>query len=214
MKTGSLTIHRIDRSADPAFAGLASIYTEAHPASERKSIGLLAAMIQRPEYLFLAASEESRVVGFAIVLCFPQSSACLLEYLAIAQDRRSHGLGQSLFTQVATLPEVAGRYLLIEVDSNPPQAAPNPSNARRKAFYRKLGCRQIEGLAYIMPPVSLSAPPPMEMLVYKSPLPAFIGQAHLREWLQCCYVEVYGRAADDRRIDSMLQGLPQNLRLA
>ncbi len=104
MKTGLLTIHRIDRSADPAFAGLASIYTEAHPASERKSIGLLAAMIQRPEYLFLVASEESRVVGFAIVLCFPQSSACLLEYLAIAQDRRSHGLGQSLFTPSGNAP--------------------------------------------------------------------------------------------------------------
>ncbi len=105
MKTGSLTIHRIDRSADPAFAGLASIYTEAHPASERKSIGLLAAMIQRPEYLFLAASEESRVVGFAIVLCFRQSSACLLEYLAIAQGRRSHGLGQSLFTKWQSSPK-------------------------------------------------------------------------------------------------------------
>ena len=54
-----LETHRIHDTTDPAFTALARIYSDAIPTSERKSIEQLASMLERPEYIFLAAYREN-----------------------------------------------------------------------------------------------------------------------------------------------------------
>jgi GNAT superfamily N-acetyltransferase len=209
-----LETHRIHAITDPAFAALVEIYRDAIPQSERKSIEQLSSMLKHPEYLFLVASRENTVVGFSITLCFTSCNACLLEYMAVTDGLRGKGIGRYLFTEVTRRTEVAGRFLLVEIDSDKTRTTNLAEAAtQRKAFYRRLGCREVEGLPYIMPPVASTEPPEMNLLVYKADLPPSIDKTHLRTWLQCAYSEVYGLPASDHRIEQMLDSLPQNISL-
>jgi ribosomal protein S18 acetylase RimI-like enzyme len=209
-----LETHRIHFATDPAFAALLEIYRDAIPQSERKSNELLAAMLQRPEYLFLVGIHETAVVGFSITFCFTGFDACLLEYMAVDTRFRGQGIGRYLFTEVTKRSEVSNRFLLAEVDSDRTNAAQlRDAAAKRKAFYRTIGYREIEGLRYIMPPVASTEPPEMNLLAYKADLPRSINKTHLRTWLQCTYGEVYGLLASDHRIEQMLHNLPQNISL-
>jgi GNAT superfamily N-acetyltransferase len=213
VEDNSLQTHRIHAATDPAFAALASIYSNAIAANERKNVDQLSSMLQRPEYIFLVATRENTIVGFAITFCFTGCNACLPEYMAVADGHRGQRIGRYLFTEVTNRTEVAGRFLLVEVDSDKTQTA-GPAEAQRKAFYRNLGCKEIEGLRYIMPPVASTQPPEMHLLAYKQNPPPSIQKVHLQTLLQCAYVEVYRLTAGDLRIDQMLKGLPESIRLA
>jgi ribosomal protein S18 acetylase RimI-like enzyme len=208
MKDIPLKIRRVNAVTGPEFAEVVRIYTEAHPESERKSIEWISSMVERPEYLFLAAMQERSVVGFAILLCFCNSDACLLEYMAVSHDRRNMGIGKFLFEESIKLRGISDRYLLAEVDAEKTQLA-----MRRKIFYRRLGCKEVDGLSYILPPVSVALPPEMNLMVYSRDLPESIERAHLRRWLVSCYAEAYELPANDARIETMLEALPADLRL-
>jgi GNAT superfamily N-acetyltransferase len=199
-----MRIERVISAEGAEFDPLVRIYTEALPASERKSIDALRKMIARPEYFFLAAVDVDAVVGFAIAIALVDSDAALLEYLAVDRARRGAGIGASLFRAAAAWPGLCSRYLLVEVES---------AAARTKKFYRQLEARQIEGLAYIMPPVSSAQPPAMDMLVFRENLPDALAKHRVRAWLAQCYGQVYGIGEDDPRIGAMLNGLPETIRL-
>jgi ribosomal protein S18 acetylase RimI-like enzyme len=208
-----VNIQRLTSAEGAAFAELMRIYSEAHPASERKSADALARMIERPEYLLLALMEESAVAGFSIAICFSDSEAALLEYMAIDAADRGRGLGQRLFRATAEQPELCERFLLIEVDSDRTSSRDGEDHARRKAFYRRLGCRQIEGLTYLMPRVAAVEPPLMDMLVYRRELPDALDKGQVRVWLDACYAQVYQQPLPNERIAAMLAGLPNPVRL-
>ena len=109
--------------------------------------------------------------------------------------------------------QLRGRFLLMEVESDRFPSPEQIDRSRRKEFYRRLGCREIEGLRGLMPPVTREQPPPMEMLVHSEGLPEAIEKERLRRWLAACYEQVYGVAADDPRIEAMLRELPESVRL-
>lgn len=212
-ESSAIQFHRVVSAAEPAFYGLLSIYEEALPASERKSSAKLAAMVERSDYSILTASINNSVVAFSISLRFANSDGSLLEYMAVETHLRGRGIGQRLFRGTVMLDELADRYLLIEVDSDKRPGDSQLKNARRKSFYKKLGCREIEHLAYVMPPVASSAPPPMNLLVYRRFLPSVIEKTRLRSWLSECYSQVYGASANSPVIESMLSDLPDGIRL-
>jgi hypothetical protein len=82
-----------------------------------------------------------------------------------------------------------------------------PLRIRRKTFYRRLGCRQLEGLGYILPLPGEGDPPLMDLLIYRDPAPDVIATDAVRRWLEAIYAEVYDRNSDDPRVDSMLSSL-------
>ncbi len=213
LRPGALIVDRVKVASDPRFDELVAIYREALPRSERKPAAKLAVMIAKPGYIFLVLTLEGKVVGFAIAVCFERTEACLIEYMAIAGKMRGQGLGNTLFKSVVDLEEIRDRYLLAEVESEAAPSADHEDRVRRKRFYRKLGCREIEGLEYIMPAVSSSTPPAMNILVYRRGLPEEISKAQLRGWLQDIYVDVYWRSSSDPQIDTMLENLPERPRL-
>jgi len=209
----SLTLRRIGWSDAADFDRLQAIYKEAFPGSERKAPSRLATMIQRPEYIFLAAMHEGSVVGLVIMIAFKNSNAGLLEYFAVERELRDRGLGKLIFSAATRDSQIEGRFLLIEVESDKLPSANQQTSARRKNFYRRLGCKEIERLDYLMPQVSEAAPPPMDLMVYKSALPESIKRSVVEGWLKECYVQVYDQSATDDRIEAMLKNLPDNLQL-
>lgn len=208
-----MNIHRVCSVNEPAYHELLRIYRDSQPESERKGPDHLARMIERPEYFFLAGRRDESIVGYAICICLPGSDAALLEYMAVTRELRGLGLGQELFKQTAALGPIANRTLVIEVDSDKLPSPDHADRVRRKKFYRRLGCREIDGLAYIMPPVSSAPPPAMDMLVYAVELPGTLRKSHIRGWLQSCYQQVYDVPENDPRIEVMVARLPENVRL-
>jgi hypothetical protein len=93
----------------------------------------------------------------------------------------------------------------VEVDSEREQAKDLAIRIRRKNFYLRLGCIQIEGLDYLMPAVSEERPPVMDLLYHAGGRAHIVTGAQLRVWLTTLYVEVYGRSADDSDIALMLE---------
>lgn len=197
MQSKEIDVCRVESAHEAAFDQLVEIYTEAITPGGRKSIERLAEMTRQPAYFFLLGLQSERVVGFAIVRAFDGSDAALLEYLAVARDCRDHGIGSALLRQVMNLDAFSSRFLLAEVDSDKKLSADRAECSRRKQFYRRLGWKEIDELEYIMPPVSTTMPPAMDMLVCSRALPARIERERLRQWLECCYVEIYNQSADD-----------------
>ena len=205
-----LTIFRLQSFESTEFRQLFGIYAEAIPESERKSIRALQEMLRNPLCLFLVAKIDDSVVGFSIVREFEGTSACLLEYMAVEREKRGCGIGRSLFRRAW---EFSNRIMLLEVDSDGIDTPQREIRTKRKAFYRNLGCREIEALHFAMPSVTAEPPPAMELLVFQHELPKDIDKQRVLEWLQCIYAEVYGQRIDDFRIHAMLAGLPERVQL-
>jgi len=207
---------RLTSAADPDFAAFHRIYRASLPARERKSRAQLAAMVEQPSYLVLLLKDAAGVAGFGVVYVSEGERFALLEYLAVAGDRRGAGLGSRLFR--ACMAEVRARYgawpMLIEVDSEREDSADRALRLRRKRFYRALGCRDVQGLDYLLPLPGKGPAPRMDLMLCAEPLPAAVDKAELGRWLQDIYVTVYGRKPDDRRLERMLAPLDSAVSLA
>jgi ribosomal protein S18 acetylase RimI-like enzyme len=208
-----LQIHRLCCTTHPAYEELIRIYEDSQPESERKSVADLARMMERPEYLFLAALRDQSVVGFSISICLIGSDAALLEYIAVDRRFRGLGIGKQLFRDTVEFGPLAERTVLIEVDSEKSRSPGRVDRVRRKNFYRGLGCREVEGLSYIMPPVSSATPPPMDLMVYRAELSGTVEKSRIQAWLESCYRQVYQLPRVDYRIASMMEGLPEGVHL-
>ncbi len=190
------------------FAKFFDIYVESMPASERKTRDAIAAIVQRDDYYVAGLKLGGTVVAFFILFLSATESVGLLEYMATTESVRNQGLGSDLFMRAA---ELAGwRPLLVEVDSEREVSPDRHFRVRRKNFYMRHGCRQLQNLDYRMPLVGHATPPIMDLLLYWRGHEAAPSPDLVRRWLECIYAEVYGCARDDRRIDDMVRGLLGN----
>jgi len=198
------------------FGQLLRIYREAIPTSERKDDRVLREMLEHDDYDFRIALLENSVVGFTIVKNFRSCSASLLEYMAIDRTKRGGGIGSQLFRDACSAESTIARYVLIEVENEEEvtSLSEDAQRRRRKAFYRANECREVMGLSYMMPTVSVERPPRMNLLVHRRNIPAAVDKGDLRRWLEGIYVEVYRRTASDARIAQMLSPLPNQVALA
>lgn len=208
-----MQVERLVDSQSPYFEALVAVYESAFPASERKSIDRLKAMIERPTYCFLGALQGNMLAGFSISIALQGTDAGLLEYMAIHAEHRGQGLGEQLFHATVSYPLLAGLHMLIEVELDQLSDVAHGDPARRRAFYKRNGCREIAGLVYRMPHVSEAKPPPMHMMVFRSNLPADLPLPKLQGWLDACYQQVYGVPQGDARISAMLSGLSSHVPL-
>lgn len=209
MKRDDILIRPTDPARASEFAALMRLYEEAIPASERKAEAQIASMMRDPNYRFLAALLDGALVGFAIAYGFQRERLSLLEYMAVDPAHRSKGIGGRLFHAVTSLFHMAAP-LLLEVDSDGEPSADHAQRAARKRFYRRLGCREIAGLVYILP---LGVRPPQMNLLVHGAGGTSLERETLRHWLNLLYVEIYDLPPSDPRIAAMIAGLPEKIAL-
>ena len=197
---------RLTSAASPGFAGVLAIYEEAMPAQERKPRGMIERLPTREDYRVLALEGEGgAVTAFSMILAPPGAHFALLEYMAVRAGLRGRGLGSMLYREgLAALRAEGPRSLLIEVDSE--RAATDDRDLRlaRKRFYRRLGCRQAEGLNYLLPLWPNWTPPVMDLLIDPDPPTERLAKATLAAFLDGAFQGAYGRAPHDPRIAEML----------
>lgn len=85
---------------------------------------------------FHAAMEENEVAAFAITASLEGSSVIIIDYLAVRQEYRRHGLGLELLQYVKewALSQEAFQRLIIEVECEDKQ-----ENKKRILFWQKCG---------------------------------------------------------------------------
>jgi len=184
-------------SADgPSFRQLFAIYAASIDPREQKPEAWIRAMVVAPEYRVWMVQREGRVLGFSI--------------MAVAPEQRGHGFGAQLFRKTvaqALTPEGATLPVLLEVDSDREASSDRALRTRRLHFYRRLGCRAIAGLAYLMPLRGVGPAPQMHLMIYPEPT-APLALADLKRWLETIYQDVYHAGPDDPRIAQMLHPVP------
>lgn len=194
-------------SDDASFDAFYSIYVSSLPAREQKPRALLVAMAARADYRILLVKRKAAVIGFSVVFAPPEESFCLLEYMAVHAEYRNAGVGGKLFLR-GVQDAVNGRGnipVLLEVDSDREFSADQAIRQRRQQFYKRLGCRRIEGLAYILPLPGKGVPPQMDLLIYFPEGLSPVGKSRLERWLKAIYQRVYNCSPDDPRIAQMMR---------
>ncbi|MGH7437132.1 MAG: GNAT family N-acetyltransferase [Polyangiaceae bacterium] len=211
MKVDPVALEQLTSGDGETFRQVFAIYAASINAREQKPEEWLRAMVAAPEYRVWTAQQDGRVLGFSILFVPPGEGYALLEYMAVAPEKRGAGFGGRLFQKTvaqALTPQGATLPVLLEVDADREAPSDRETRTRRLRFYRRLGCLTIAGLRYLMPLQGAGAAPEMDLMIY-SPVPvAHLPVARVRGWLQSIYRDVYRFSPDDPRIAEMLRDLP------
>jgi GNAT superfamily N-acetyltransferase len=206
-----VTLEELKSADGEPFRQLFAIYAASITPGEQKPEDWLRAMIAAPEYRVWIVQDAGRVLGFSILFVPPAEGFALLEYMAVAPEKRGHGFGGELFRRTvehAVTPQGSGLPVLLEVDSDREASSDRTLRARRIRFYRRLGCVKIKGLQYLMPLRAVGPVPEMDLLLYRAAAAAPLARGDLKQWLQTIYRDVYRGSPDDPRIAQMLRPLP------
>jgi ribosomal protein S18 acetylase RimI-like enzyme len=207
----SVTLEQLTSADGAPFRELFSIYAASITPREQKSEDWLRAMVVSPEYRVWIAQDGGRVLGFSILFMPPAEGFALLEYMAVAADRRGQGFGGELFRRTveqAVTREGDKRPVLLEVDSDGEASSDQAVRSRRLRFYRRLACLKIAGLRYLMPLPGVGPAPEMDLMIYRAVPATLLPRGDLQRWLQTIYQDVYRVSPDDPRIARMLRPLP------
>jgi GNAT superfamily N-acetyltransferase len=209
-------LEQLESSEGETFRQLYAIYAASIAAREQKPEGWIAAMIGAAQYRVWVAKAGGLVRGFSILFVPAAGGFALLEYMAVAPDRRNQGLGAELFRRTvehAVAPGGRKLPVLLEIDSDREASSDRVIRTRREGFYRRLGCLRIAGLHYLMPLAGEGSPPEMDLLVYSAEQLGGLGWSELRRWLETIYRDVYRCSPDDPRLAQMVADLPDPVML-
>lgn len=198
-----------------AFREAYAIYETAIPKAEQKTRRQMLAGLKHPGFRFWAFEHEGEIAGIAVLYASAANNTLLLEYLAVSPKLQGKGLGSTLFQASFEASRLDARTLmLIEVDSEKEDVSAKEKRIRlgRKAFYRRLGAREVEGFDYILPLENFGPAPRMSLLLLGAKADR-IETGRLRAAVQDVYVNVYRCRPDDPRIARMFEGRGGSLTL-
>jgi len=211
VKAYPVTLEQMTSAEGAPFRELFAIYAASITPREQKPEDWLRTMVTAPEYRVWTASDAGRVLGFTILFVPPDRGFALLEYMAVASDRRGSGLGAAMFRRTveqALTPQGVALPVLLEVDSDREASPDQALRTRRLHFYRRLGCATIAGLRYLMPLPGTGAAPEMDLMIHRDAPATAVARGDLERWLRTIYRDVYHVSPDDPRIEAMLRPLP------
>ena len=203
--SASLRLERVTLSRSRAFREAFAIYEATIPRAEQKTRAQIVAGFKNPDVYVWALLRDEAVIGLSILYAAPGQNLLLLEYLAISPAAQGQGIGTHLFEQSFAASRLTpDAVLLIEVDSEMDKLDADEREVRikRKAFYRRLGCLEVERFDYILP-LDHHGPAPRMSLLVKGAAGRDIAAAQLKAAVEDIYANVYGCRRDDPRIAAM-----------
>lgn len=122
-----------------------TLVTEAFPENERKPLSDIEALAASGAYEVLGLWEGAGLLGFASLWSHPDHPGyVLLDYLAVAAERRNGGLGAEL---LRLLREKYAEKALVITEAEAPvpggSGAENDLRRRRIGFYRRCGFQEV-----------------------------------------------------------------------
>ena len=180
------------------------IYEESFIAGERDDTTVLLTRVLTGERDCYLAVAGAQLLGLAVVRPLTGYPAAFLEYLAVATEARSAGIGSRILTRmrqgVADTAEATAAGLLFEVD--PPEAADSGSERelrwRRIAFYQRNGAVIVDDAPNYRAPVAVGEGTLPYLLMW---LPAALGGPapagpYLKDCVTAIFIQSYELPAD------------------
>lgn len=156
-------LEKVNFSYHKTLADVLKIYENSFPENERRSIaGVERQIDSNNEYNFFVVLENDFPVGMAVVWVV-EHRFIFIEHLAIAENRRSAGIGSKAMKLLA---DKSPFPIILEVEKHLPEMTEEQSLncERRLRFYTKLGFRLCEK-EYTQPPYSKHLQPvPMNLM--------------------------------------------------
>lgn len=193
----------------PLLEELYHIYEQSLPQRERRPKAEIFAAAARSDYRVLLVKRDRVVIGFSMIFLPPEQGFGLVEYMAVRSADRSAGIGGELFRRTIqiALASRGGIPVLVEVDSDRQRSSDQPLRRRRQQFYRRLGCRRVDGLSYLLPLPGEGPAPEMDLFVCLPANAPPIRKSLLAHWLAVVYERVYHCSPDDPRLREMLESV-------
>ncbi len=207
-------LKKIASSSDTLFETAMDIYMYSFPANERQAIETIRMRLDKGLYILYTACENDEVLAMLLLYPLEDTEFIIIDYLAVNKDHRKKGIGAWLIVEVLNVVQVEyrGKYLILE--SEDPDFGNNKTErADRVAFYKKLGARTLQGVNYILPPLSGDEPTQMILMI----LPGYNGDSLPRATIQNLvmemYRQLYGRGPDDVLLRSVIAHIPLTVNL-
>jgi len=208
---GQLRLVRRHNLQGKAAKQLKDVYEEAFPPEERSSYTALKDSVRSgTRWLFIAETAED-LLGFAMTQVLSKDTH-YLEYLAVAAEHRTRGIGGQLLEFVVSSIGISteASALIFEVDSKVEDSVEvNALNARRLEFYRRHGATLIECAPNYRAP-DLTGGSALQMRLMWLPLHGELAPPSgpkLRACIRALYRASYSLGAGDSLLESVLNGL-------
>lgn len=112
--------------------------TKDFPASELKPLAAMYHMLDKGKYLTLGMYDGAELIGYAYFAYAKEKTVALIDYLAICEAHRGHGLGNQLLQGVREyLQDWYGIILEVENPEMAENEAERQAQEHRIAFYQR-----------------------------------------------------------------------------
>lgn len=163
-------------------------------------------------YRLFAYAEGEDVQGVALVYFSEELHFAWLDYFAIRSDLRGRGRGSALFREIVRVAKAerpVPDWLLFEVDDDYEGDAERETECKRRVqFYRRLGARVLENVAYKFPS-TFAEPIQMRLMAYALHREAKLTPAYLKNAVQEIFLNIHGRGEGDKLLRWFEHALPQ-----
>ncbi len=205
---------RVETTEDASFQDAMGIYRAGFPANERHPVPTIAERLAAHRYWLFVGEEDQNVVLMALLYPVRGTAFVLLDYMATAEGFRSRGIGSAFLRHMLGLLATRSRkrQLVIEVE-NPACGDNREQRRRRGAFYRRLGAKVLDGVRYILPPLSGDQPTEMILMMFPAPGQDCLRGAVISELILHLYRELYRRDEGDPLLRSFVSDVPDTVNL-
>ncbi len=189
------------------------IFTESIPTAERQSVEAIKERVSIGREELYVASIDGEVAFMALLYPLEDTQFVLLDYLAVKEKHRKHGLGSEFLKNVFKIGGLKNKLLICEVE-DPKTGTDQETRQRRVYFYRKNGAKILKNVRYILPPLQGNTPTEMILLVISQNrrLLWLSGDA-VKEVIGQIYRELYGRSEIDPLLISTVKSIEPKITL-
>lgn len=139
-ETGAMTLIQVTKANTRWLEAVRALYMEAFPQIERKPFEQIVRLCEAGRMEILAIVDAGAFAGLAINMLWPQQRTALLDYYAIAAEKRGGGVGSRALALL--LERFAGQTYIFEIEKLDAQAENAHERERRKAFYLRNGLKE------------------------------------------------------------------------
>lgn len=203
---------QISGANPPELRDVIDIYTEAFPPNERHSPEVIRHRLAHGRYRLIVGRVKDEIIFFALLWPLKGTKFVLLDYMATKGGYRGRGTGAAFLQEIQASPELAGKFLVLELES-PASGENREQRLKRLEFYRQQGAKELQGVPYFMPGLAGGSPTEMILMILPEYDEGRIDARVVRKLIAQIYRELYDRHANDPLSNSFISGITGSIRL-